>query len=63
MDKKQKKDYSKNFTQVKLKIDQDYKRFEEICKELGLKKATTIKLLIKAFNKNPKKMIEKIFWK
>jgi len=41
------------YVTLTMKNDETYKKFEEICKHLGLKKATTITKLIEKFNENP----------
>ena len=52
MQKKERK-----YVQVMLKADEEYRKFEKICKELGLKKATIISKMIQQFNKNPEKFL------
>jgi len=41
------------YVTLTMKNDETYKKFEEICKQYGLKKATTITKLIEKFNENP----------
>jgi len=50
----------RNITTISIKKDGDYKKFIEICEKIGIKKSDVLKALIKEFNKDPKKIINKM---
>ena len=54
-----KKDYNKDYKHIVIKNDTHFKKFEEICEKLNLKKASIVKALIKKFNENPQKFLFK----
>jgi len=55
-----KKDYNKDYKHIVIKYDEDYKKFEELCEKMNIKKATLVKALMRMFNENPKIILEHI---
>jgi len=51
------KKQEKRYKQIILKNDEDFKKFEQICEKLNLKKATIISAMIKKFNENPQRFL------
>ena len=49
----------RKYVTLTMKNDETYKKFDEICKKYGLKKATTIIKLLEQFNENPQAFLFK----
>jgi len=51
------KKQEKRYRQIILKKDEEFEKFEKLCKKLNLKKATIISEMIKRFNENPQRFL------